>query len=83
MTAENTARKPTTSNQWICYKFTPLVATSIGLGGYLVVTLAMARKQALENVYRDRVEAAYQRTDLFDRRSELVQQKNDYIASQD
>ena len=38
---------------------------------------------ALAHVNSDRVEAAYRRTDLFDRRRELMQQWDDYIASQD
>ena len=36
---------------------------------------------ALAHVNSDRVEAAYRRTDLFDRRRELMQQWDDYIAS--
>ena len=38
---------------------------------------------ALAHVNSDRVEAAYRRTDLFDRRRELMQQWDDYVASQD
>ena len=38
---------------------------------------------ALAYVNSDRVEAAYRRTDLFDRRRELMQQWDDYVASQD
>ena len=38
---------------------------------------------ALAHVNNDRVEAAYRRSDLFDRRRELMQQWDDYIASQD
>ena len=38
---------------------------------------------ALAHVNSDRVEAAYRRSDLFDRRRELMQQWDDYIASQD
>ncbi len=38
---------------------------------------------ALAHVNSDRVEAAYRRTDLFDRRRELMQQWDDYLASQD
>ena len=35
------------------------------------------------HVNSDRVEVAYRRTDPFDRRRELMQQWDDYIASQD
>ena len=38
---------------------------------------------ALAHVNSDRVEAAYRRTDLFDHRRELMQQWDDYVASQD
>lgn len=38
---------------------------------------------ALAHVNSDRVEAAYRRTDLFDRRRELMQQWDHYITSQD
>ena len=38
---------------------------------------------ALAHVNSDRVEAAYRRTDLFERRRELMQQWDDYIVSQD
>ena len=38
---------------------------------------------ALAHVNSDRVEATYRRTDLFDRRRELMQQWDDYVASQD
>ena len=38
---------------------------------------------ALAHVNSDRVEAAYRRTDLFDRRRELMQQWDDYVASRD
>ena len=38
---------------------------------------------ALAHVNSDRVEAAYRRTDLFDRRRELMQQWDHYVASQD
>ena len=38
---------------------------------------------ALAHVNSDRVEAAYRRTDLFERRRELMQQWDDYVASRD
>ncbi len=38
---------------------------------------------ALAHVNSDRAEAAYRRTDLFDRRRELMQQCDDYVASRD
>ena len=38
---------------------------------------------ALAHVNSDRVEAAYRRTDLFERRREPMQQWDDYVASQD
>ena len=38
---------------------------------------------ALTRVNSDRVEAAYRRTELFERRRELIPQWDDYFASQD
>ena len=35
---------------------------------------------ALAHINSDRVEAAYRRTDLFERRRELMQQWDDYVA---
>ena len=91
--------------------------TTLGLGTYPVITLAMARERALENaraiaavphgfrssfrdwaaecteaprevcelalahVNNDRVEAAYRRSDLFERRRILMQQWADYLDS--
>ena len=59
-------------------------STSVGLGRYPVVTLARAREKALENaraVAEGRVEAAYRRSDLFERRRKLMQQWADYLSA--
>ena len=54
--------------------------TTIGLGRYPVVTLAKARELALAHVNSDRVEAAYRRSDLFEKRRALMDDWAGYIA---
>ena len=60
------------SKQWVQRLRIRGKRRELGLGGYPLVTLAMAREAALAHTLKDKAEAAYARSDLFEKRRELM-----------